>query len=850
MRQPCWDNLDLVDEPHGPYGDNPAGGFPSYPTDAVPTRVENAFELVSPGEWYLDQSEHMVYYQPLPGQNVESMTFTAAKLEQLVRTTTTAASPLHDVTFEGIDFSYATWLQPSGNDGFVEMQANFTLTGPGASKGQGLCKYSVPEGTCPFGSWTRPPAAVDLTGTRNVDFVRNTFQHLGGAGLGLQHGVLNDLVQGNTVTDVSGIGIMLGAVDDPQPLGGDVREIATGNTISDNYLHDIGVEFTGAPAVLNGYSRGTTISHNEIGDVPYSGISSGWGGWRTNSTFPDENPNINADNVIADNLIYRDMMVRSDGGAVYTNGPQGRSYEHGLTISGNVNFGGRNTNFSVYNDEGGDYVTITGNVQYSDRGGFNGGCSTTGHLRRKDNYRVGALTSFPCPPAPVGLEDLGGNKLISQNPQAGEIPAAVLAGAGLRPGFRDLATRRAPAVALVSPTCTNDLLISGSGFTQQSEVRIGNKPLTAVGFVSSNYLTVELPESSGGAVSVTTQAGTSKTDVDASPTLCGRLSATFSNKGTTSDSNSGAGNIDGSGYSFSAEALATQGVVPGGAVSADGITFTWPTASAGSENNALSSGQTVGLIGQSPKLGFLITSTYPTSGTGTINYSDGSTQSYALGSPNWEGTPPDGITPVVNMPYRNGPFGRDDRQVHVYYVGIPLDPAKTVKSVQLPNIGSEVGLNVPALHIFAMALAGSPDKAYRKPAGQSSDAFGAPASRVVDGDTNGVFLNNSVNHTNQELNAWWQTDLGASTTISTLNVWNRTDCCSERLDDFWIFVSDTPFDMSLTPDQQAARPGVWSSHQSGSAPVVTTVHPGVPGRYLMVQLNGTNYLSLAEVEVY
>jgi hypothetical protein len=149
-----------------------------------------------------------------------------------------------------------------------------------------------------------------------------------------------------------------------------------------------------------------------------------------------------------------------------------------------------------------------------------------------------------------------------------------------------------------------------------------------------------------------------------------------------------------------------------------------------------------------------------------------------------------------------------------------------------------------------MALAGSPDKAYRKPAGQSSDAFGAPASRVVDGDTNGVFLNNSVNHTNQELNAWWQTDLGASTTISTLNVWNRTDCCSERLDDFWVFVSDTPFDMSLTPDRQAAKPGVWSSHQAGSAPVVTTVHPGVPGRYVMIQLNGTNYLSLAEVEVY
>jgi lysophospholipase L1-like esterase len=93
-------------------------------------------------------------------------------------------------------------------------------------------------------------------------------------------------------------------------------------------------------------------------------------------------------------------------------------------------------------------------------------------------------------------------------------------------------------------------------------------------------------------------------------------------------------------------------------------------------------------------------------------------------------------------------------------------------------------------------------------------------------------------------------DLGAVSPISTINVWNRTDCCTERLDDHWVFVSSTPFDTSLSPTAQAAVAGVWSTHHTGSAPVVTTLKPGVSGRYVMVQLSKKDYLTLAEVEVY
>ncbi|WP_405486264.1 LamG-like jellyroll fold domain-containing protein [Streptomyces sp. NBC_00096] len=133
-------------------------------------------------------------------------------------------------------------------------------------------------------------------------------------------------------------------------------------------------------------------------------------------------------------------------------------------------------------------------------------------------------------------------------------------------------------------------------------------------------------------------------------------------------------------------------------------------------------------------------------------------------------------------------------------------------------------------------------------ASQSSTYSGASATRAVDGDTNGDWFAGSVSHTALEASPWWQTDLGASRTLQAIEIHNRTDCCSERLTDYWVFVSDTPFTPGLTPAQQAARTGVWSSHQTTPAGASVTIPVSRTGRYVMIQLNGTGYLSLAEVK--
>lgn len=136
------------------------------------------------------------------------------------------------------------------------------------------------------------------------------------------------------------------------------------------------------------------------------------------------------------------------------------------------------------------------------------------------------------------------------------------------------------------------------------------------------------------------------------------------------------------------------------------------------------------------------------------------------------------------------------------------------------------------------------------PATQSSTYVAqGSANKAVDGNTAGTWGTGTLTHTNNNLNAWWQTDLGAAKQISSINLFNRTDAVQDRLSDYWVFVSNTPFNTSLTPAQQAAQPGVWSQHLTQRAGSPTQIPVGAQGRYVMVQLNGQNYLTIAELQV-
>lgn len=75
-------------------------------------------------------------------------------------------------------------------------------------------------------------------------------------------------------------------------------------------------------------------------------------------------------------------------------------------------------------------------------------------------------------------------------------------------------------------------------------------------------------------------------------------------------------------------------------------------------------------------------------------------------------------------------------------------------------------------------------------------------------------------------------------------------CCSTRLSDYWVFVSNTPFAAIEPPATLQVRSGTWNNHQTTFPNPSTTIPVNATGRYVRVQLSGTHYLSLAEVQVF
>ncbi|MFJ2738724.1 alpha-L-fucosidase [Streptomyces sp. NPDC087440] len=139
--------------------------------------------------------------------------------------------------------------------------------------------------------------------------------------------------------------------------------------------------------------------------------------------------------------------------------------------------------------------------------------------------------------------------------------------------------------------------------------------------------------------------------------------------------------------------------------------------------------------------------------------------------------------------------------------------------------------------------------AFGATATQSSTDFGGVAARALDGKNDGNFAANSVTHTADQRQPWWQVDLGGARQTDRAVLWNRTDCCSDRLADFWVLTSEQPITADGL-DEARQTPGVRAQHVSGLSAASVTVSLTGKTRYLRVQRAGSGHLSLAEVQVY
>lgn len=323
--------------------------------------LTNAKELLdSEGEWYLDARAFKLYYIPRKGEDMGSAEVIAPAVETLVQVAGTPDEPVKDVTFEGITFSYATWMRPSVS-GHTPLQAGMYMTEAYKLRP----KMDRPNGDHKLDNqgWVgRPAAAVSLNCAENVSFTKCTFEHNALTGLDYHLYIKGGTVDHCTFRDIGGNGILAGGFSpegfeahkpyDPT----DRRIICTGLNITNNLITDVTNEDWGCVGIGAGFVRDIRICNNEISDVSYTGISVGWG-W-------NQQPCSMANNLISGNLIYNYAKHMYDTAGIYTLGAQ----PHSL-IEGNVVRDIYTPSyvhdpehwFYLYTDEGSSGITVRNN---------------------------------------------------------------------------------------------------------------------------------------------------------------------------------------------------------------------------------------------------------------------------------------------------------------------------------------------------------------------------------------------------------------------------------------------------------------------------------------------------------
>ena len=323
--------------------------------------LTNARELQDvPGEWYHDIDARKVYYYPREGEKMQEAEVIVPAVETLVRVEGTLDRPVCHIRFEKITFSYTTWMRPS-EKGHVPLQAGMYLT-DGYRIDPKMQRNYLNHPLDNQGWLGRPAAAVRVVAAKQIDFERCRFEHLGSTGLDYEEAVQGGVVRGCLFRDIAGNGLLVGSFSpaahethlpyDPA----DRREVCTQQQINNCYFTEIGNEDWGCLAIAAGYVGDVNIEHNEISEVPYSGISLGWGWTQT--------VNCMRNNRVHANLIHHYAKHMYDVAGIYTLGSQPKSYVtencvHSIYKPGYVH--DPNHWFYLYTDEGSSFITVRDN---------------------------------------------------------------------------------------------------------------------------------------------------------------------------------------------------------------------------------------------------------------------------------------------------------------------------------------------------------------------------------------------------------------------------------------------------------------------------------------------------------
>lgn len=321
--------------------------------------LNNAIQFLDePGEWFLDNSIHKIYYYPKAGVNMNTVAVVAPYLETIVKIEGSIDAPVNHIVMDGIAFEHTGWLRPS-TQGHVPHQIGLYMTEAYKLKPAGTKEKPGLDNQAWIG---RQPAAVEFNYALHTVIKNCSFKHLAATGIDLVKGVQDNITSGNLCSDIGGTGILAGNYGEEGreihlPFNPkDTREACDHILIENNFVTNATNEDWSCVGIGCGFVSNTTIRHNEIENVSYSGISLGWG-WTPA-------PNMMHDNAIVANKIHHYGKHNYDCSGIYTLSAQPNSFITGNYVDSiyKAPYAHLPSHwFYIYNDEGSSFFTVKDN---------------------------------------------------------------------------------------------------------------------------------------------------------------------------------------------------------------------------------------------------------------------------------------------------------------------------------------------------------------------------------------------------------------------------------------------------------------------------------------------------------
>jgi hypothetical protein len=269
-------------------------------------RVENVPEALDlPGEWYLDGTLGELHYLAHEGEDPRTMNMHAPFLNTMISFAGTESEKVENMEFRNIEFKYLAYqlgiydIAPDWPDEIKAGISGFPDSPrPGYTDSQ-----AAPR--CGQGVW--------LQFSQNIRFDQCRFNHFGANAVHIDKGSSHITFNACEMYDMGGGGVYIGfPVREVEKANVPKSHAPFNNTISNCYIHSAGNVHPAAVGVWIAQGYDNHIVHNEIANISYTGVSTGWtwgGGF-----------NYTKSNTIANNYIHHVAQLLGDAAGIYSLG--------------------------------------------------------------------------------------------------------------------------------------------------------------------------------------------------------------------------------------------------------------------------------------------------------------------------------------------------------------------------------------------------------------------------------------------------------------------------------------------------------------------------------------------------